>query len=522
VRAHRHQLGPVAALALTSAAAGQGPEWSTFAAGMDRNSLAETPPTQISAARFVVSLDELLRPITFDGQSGPVTAGEWVYVLGRSGGQSRLYCANAVTGVVRWSAPVPAPVLESWASPTIDEGNGTVLVASGRFLTAIHAVSGAPAWQAELDLNTAGACAAVTTDLGDRDRAFITDYDGFGGSGRLYCISVDPMSPANPYQPGQVVWSVTLGTTGANTPAYSQGVVYVASVSDTSTSSPGLIRSFDAAAPAAPPPLWAFTNTASEGFFGGVSVTNGAVYAASYAFAGGQFAGNLVKLDAATGLMHWSIACNRTDAIPVVLPDDDVLVSGGIRGFGCVPSVQKFRDNGTSATLLWDSALDSWVDANNNQQMDPGEYVDVGGWTVQPALSSRAGTPVLFAGVLPEGSTTATACATLMELDPARMPSDPQFIRASFTGAGSSPAVASRGLYTLGPAGLHALGTPPCVANCDRSTGAPVLTGNDFLCFLNLFTSGDARANCDESTADPMLSANDFLCFVNKFAAGCA
>jgi hypothetical protein len=61
-----------------------------------------------------------------------------------------------------------------------------------------------------------------------------------------------------------------------------------------------------------------------------------------------------------------------------------------------------------------------------------------------------------------------------------------------------------------------------CYANCDGSTVSPVLTGNDFLCFLTEFVSGSAYANCDGSTSSPTLTANDFACFLSKFATGCS
>jgi hypothetical protein len=63
---------------------------------------------------------------------------------------------------------------------------------------------------------------------------------------------------------------------------------------------------------------------------------------------------------------------------------------------------------------------------------------------------------------------------------------------------------------------------PACYANCDASAAAPVLTANDFQCFLNKFAGGDPFANCDGSTATPVLTANDFQCFLNKFAASCS
>jgi len=59
---------------------------------------------------------------------------------------------------------------------------------------------------------------------------------------------------------------------------------------------------------------------------------------------------------------------------------------------------------------------------------------------------------------------------------------------------------------------------PACYVNCDCSTGTPVLTANDFSCFLNRFAEGDGYADCDGVGG---LTANDFLCFLTTFAAGC-
>jgi len=60
-----------------------------------------------------------------------------------------------------------------------------------------------------------------------------------------------------------------------------------------------------------------------------------------------------------------------------------------------------------------------------------------------------------------------------------------------------------------------------CYANCDGSTASPVLTANDFFCFLYKFSQGDGYTNCDGSTVAPVLTANDFQCFLNAFAQGC-
>ncbi len=63
---------------------------------------------------------------------------------------------------------------------------------------------------------------------------------------------------------------------------------------------------------------------------------------------------------------------------------------------------------------------------------------------------------------------------------------------------------------------------PRCAANCDGSTTSPVLTANDFQCFINAFAGNDCYANCDGSTGTPALTANDFQCFINSYAAGCS
>ncbi len=62
---------------------------------------------------------------------------------------------------------------------------------------------------------------------------------------------------------------------------------------------------------------------------------------------------------------------------------------------------------------------------------------------------------------------------------------------------------------------------PACYANCDGSAASPVLTANDFQCFLIRYAANDIYANCDGSTSTPVLTANDFQCFLNAYAAGC-
>jgi hypothetical protein len=61
-----------------------------------------------------------------------------------------------------------------------------------------------------------------------------------------------------------------------------------------------------------------------------------------------------------------------------------------------------------------------------------------------------------------------------------------------------------------------------CPANCDGTTVAPLLSANDFICFLNHFRAGDIEANCDGSTTPPILTGADFICFLNAFRRGCS
>lgn len=61
-----------------------------------------------------------------------------------------------------------------------------------------------------------------------------------------------------------------------------------------------------------------------------------------------------------------------------------------------------------------------------------------------------------------------------------------------------------------------------CLANCDLSTGSPLLTPNDFSCFLSAYVNGLSYANCDGSTGSPALTPNDFQCFLNAYVQGCS
>lgn len=522
---------PAAMLLCCSGAPAQ--PWSHFAGSPARVSAVAVPPPRIDVPLWLAYHDPSGQAIAFIGQSGIVADVDHVYAAGKSGGVDRVYAIGRADGEVAWAAAVDPPYLGSWSTPAIDEANGTVVVASGLTVRGFDRVSGVPRWQTPLPRHVVNASPLVTTGLGaggGADRVFITDYDPFGVDGRLHCINADPFDPGlNPYQPGQVVWSVVLGATSGNTPACADGVVYVASVSDESGSLFGVVRAFDARATRPQAPLWTFENTIDTGFFGGVCVAGAPgdrfIYAASYGFFGGQFAGNLVKLKANDGSLAWSAPCNRTAATPIPLGDGRIVLSGGIPGFGSAPSLQLFEDFGASGALAWDTALDTWTDANANGVMDVGEYLLVGGWTHQPIAAgvgkgTGGGDEALIAGAMPT-ATWSAACTDLYVLDVDREPADPGFIQAHAIGVGSTPAVVGAGggggdnLYTLGAGGLSAFGAPVCYADC---TGDGLLAVADFGCFQTRFVLADPWADC---TGEGTLSVADFGCFQTRYVIGC-
>ena len=442
-------------------------------------------PTQLAppltTSDRVLSQDADGDPITFVGQSMPVTDAAHVYVLGASNGQAKIYAANRGDGSIAWESPIPAPFFDSFSSPTLDEANNAVVVASGFDVIAFDCSNGAEQWRTTLAMDIVNASPAITDDLGDADRLFITDYDGFGFvGGNLYCINVDPFDAAtNPWQPGDIVWTVAMGdATSGNSPAYHDGVVYAASAGGFFGRQPGKIRAWDATATTSPPALWTFTNSISEGFYGGVSVVDDGsdtyVYGATYAFFGGLESANLVKINATTGQLAWSHPCNRTQSIPIPTGDGRVLLSTGYPGDGSVPSLQCFDDHGTHASLRWCTALSTWDDTNSNGFLELGEFLLMGGWTHQPiVVQPLAGGCFAYVGaVQTTGLFDASTDLRLIDVD--LSPAAPGFEVEHHAPCGSSPALLDGVLYSIGPNGLCAFGLPTPTPMFDVDTNGDV------------------------------------------------
>lgn len=465
--------------------------WPGLAGGPSRPGGAFAPPPLTSVRAWAATIDETGAAITFVAQAGLASTnaalGDMVFAVGkvsRPGGpanQPRLFAFARSTGLCTWSSEIAAVGYDSIASPTIDPQRGCVIIASGTWVVAFDALSGTELWKTELDRSIVNACPAITADLAGRNRLFITDYDGFGAAASLYCLNVDPFDAAlNPFSPGDIVWRVPIGGSSGNSPAYlprahgGLGHVYVASIGEFGIDT-GRVFAFNAEADTAPDPAWVFTNTIQAGFFGGVGLVPPLapgepphVLAASYVFSGGINAANLVKLNGQSGSLEWSAPCNRSISVPISLPGGRILVSGGIQGFGTVPSLRMYQDLGSSAATLWDSALGTWNDLDQDGQLGPGEYLRLGGWTQQPAVLAFAGRYILASGVVPITQFNQPS-NDLYLLDADAGPSSPSFILGHHAGAGASPALAGQSLYSIGTAGLVALGPTPATldANAD-------------------------------------------------------
>ena len=213
---------------------------------------------------------------------------------------------------------------------------------------------------------------------------------------------------------------------------------------------------------------------------------NGALYLASYTYYGGQNTGGLFKLDTITGATIWDTPCERTNAIPVVTDSGLIFLAGGLDDAGSVVKTQAWQDNGTTATLLWDTYADTAGTLN------------IGGWTHQPVYSNG----YLYVGKPHEDPAQwlyFEPYTDLYVLDTSRTPDQPEFIVDHYAGCGASPAIADGTIYSLGTGGLIALEpSPACLADLDGSGSVELA---DLQLLLAAYGTARAEAGFD-SDAD--------------------
>ncbi|MEQ8315886.1 MAG: PQQ-binding-like beta-propeller repeat protein [Phycisphaerales bacterium] len=466
------------ALSLAAGGALADDAWTHAGRTTARVALVESDPPVLRSPLWVYDAGGLFEPVA---QATPVIseAGTAV-VLGMIDAEAHVVALEARTGDELWRTPIDAPVFGSWSSPAIgifDE----VVVATGTSVVRLDLFTGDEVWATDLGQSIVNASPAIEFRTGI---VRVTTYDPFGGAARL--VTLDLAS-------GDVVSDPVIGSASGATPALNLLRTYVA-LTD------GAIRAFNGAGE-----VWSTDTT--QGFFGGTVFADNAVFAASYGFGGGRDNSAIMKLDALSGDVLWQTPAERTDAMPIPLGDDRVVLSAGIDGFGSIPTVQVYQDLGASADRLWDLATSTWDDLNGNGEIDPGEYLAAGGWDHQPAVIETPDGFLLLAGA-PTGG------LVLLDLD--ADPSGAAFVRGSSDLGGGSPAIAQGvaiSAWADHVAGF-ALGEL-CVADFD---GDGSLTIFDFLAFQNAFDAGDPAADCD---ADGSLTIFDFLCFQNAFAAGC-
>lgn len=454
--------------------------WAQFAHDATRNALSAEPGAPLSDVLWTCSKDAQNRTIAFVGQAGVVVSRDRVFAVGSvtvgTGKEWSLYAVDRRSGTIAWSAAIGAPAFSSFSTPLIDDANGAVVVASADQLACFDEQTGVERWRTGLPEVVVNASPTITTTLGLRNRIFITTYDGFGTGGLLVCVNADPRyGLVNPHDPGEIVWTAPIGASSGNTPACAGKTVFVSSVGDWG-SSPGVVFAFSADADSEPTPMWSAAAPSGDGFFGPVTVSTDAhgnpvsVYAATYAFSGGTQSSELLRIDAASGSILWSAPCNRSGTAPLVLGDGRIVLCGGVFGYGTVPTVQIFVEDVLGASLVWDSAVDTWIDTNGNGMINSGEFLLLGGWSAQGAAAD-GGQGALMVGSVPTnpnsfGSSTSLYSVNLNLLPPLHQPSGPSdrsFISGQSAQTGNSGAIAGGNVYSTGDAGLRAFGQkPPC------------------------------------------------------------
>ncbi len=471
-------------------------DWPQYGGDVRRSSAAVGAPALLHTT-WATTTDLNGEQLIFEGPSAPAGFDGRVYGYAKqlTNGiftTSKLVAIDAACGDVVFESPLARGQFDSWSAPAVDAIHRTVIIGSGASLYAIDADDGSIVWETAL-LRTVVNASALIVGPNNQRRIFITDFDGFGQSASLYFVNASAFDAVeNPFQPGEIIWTESIGGASGATPAFTDdGLVVLAGI-NAPTDAPGItnghISVYDPAAPAGNRLAWRFQlssiGVVNEGFFGGVTINDGFVYAASYDINGSGNNSNLIKLDATDGSLAWSVACERTNAIPIVGDNDRVYISAGLDGFGSTPKVQAFDDLGASAALAWDTAVDS------------GFTLSVGGWTHQPVLSGDH----LYVGTIPGGFPFFGAYTNLSIIDVTLSPSDPDFVVSSASGFGSSPAVCNGRLYSIGQTGMFEIGVPGDLCGAD---GVPdgQLDLMDVPCFVDALLHADIGAFCDAKLA---------------------
>jgi len=382
-------------------------DWTHYAGNPQRNSTSSLPAgIDLSAPVGIAA------PVSgaLVGATSPMVYNGRLYAHGvrSSDGQSALFCFDIASGAELWTAPVGIDPWGSWASPAVDPTTNSVMLGAANTMVCVDATTGTSKWVSNPTFtNDVANCSPLV--LGNR--IFVAD-SGWSNTGQSYVYSVR-MSD------GTIDWSQPIGTmTGTTLAADPSGAnVYVAD----SDGANGWIRGFSALD--GTPGINQQIDTGNGGFWGGVSMNAGALYAVNYPFSG-DFDATLYKINPADGSVIWSEPAVRGDTMPVVA-NGMVFLSGG----NTSTYVQAFDD--ATGDLLW-------------------TFDQAGDWTQQALYADG----LLYVGQGVAGSWDPDPALALYVLDTSLTPADPGFVVDTYVGAGSSPALGSD-LYTIGAAGIY-------------------------------------------------------------------
>lgn len=438
----------VIAWSLSSGAGVMAADWAQLGGGPTHAAISATAPNNLNSVRWIAAP---LADEEFVAYAAPVIRKGRVFIPARvfvdfAHDSNAVICFDERTGARLWKTTIPADFHESWSTLAIHGLNSTIIAATDRTITALNAGDGAMCWSVEPGGRIVNSSPTISVDLfaanKPANRIFITNFYAAPGGGSpavVYAINVDEFDgDGNPYQPGEVVWSVPIDRPQGSTIAYHDGAVFVATTT-------GKVYSLDACSGKQ---NWLQT-VAGLRCFGGVTVCGGAVFTAGYNFNAGQNNALLAKLSESDGSLIWTVPCERTNSIPVVIGDGRIALAGGIGGsFGSATKVQLFADNGSSAALIWDTHVAT------------GGTLSVGGWSTHPVFARGS----LFVGQ-PATSGEIAPFEKLFILNLGYAPGQPGFVGGERTGAGGSPAFSGQCVYSIGSAGLVALGRPLAVAS---------------------------------------------------------
>lgn len=480
--------------------------WSHAGGSSARNAMTSFPLPDITQPTWTRATDQSGNVITFRYQSTPIVSKTLVFVLGavRPAGFTqdvfKCFAIRRADGLVAWSVTLPTPTaaLGSQSSPAFSEKLGVLFVPAHNTITALRVSDGVQLWQTTLPRTIVNASPCITDDL-PANRLFITDYDFdiAGAPGSLHCINIDPTSIANPFTPGQLMWSYPMQGLSGNSPAYlprrsggprsdsGQPMVFFGTAGSPDIE-PGTIVALPATATTLPTPVWQLTNTIPQGFFGGVNLSLGPagrveLLASSYSFF--ELA-NTLRIDAATGTVLSEVSTNRSAATPIALRTGisgnnifaPVLMSTGYDGFGSVPSLELLGRDHVALLLLWDT----WSAAS----------LRIGGWNHQPAATISRGKHLLATGTIAANANT-NAAQNLRIVDLTQTPASSGFVVQLTTLCGGSVAIAGLNLYSIGSAGLCAYG--PVWTNADVDASANITQADLYQWEQNWLTNSGPR-----------------------------